>query len=179
MANYQLELDFDLKAWKRGSLKGVRGWLLLLCGALVVLTPLLTGSQIVRDYHYLSVYFDQVPSLAILATIKGLSSICLIGLAIYAGVSLFRVKAAAVATTMVYLGALLGYNVIAWVLPLIWTLPLQLAYEMAYQATIQLLASLVFVAAVHPYLTKSKRVKITYYKSRAGITLTLSCPSWN
>jgi uncharacterized membrane protein len=174
-----LELDFDLKAWKRGSLKGVRGWLLLLCGALVVVTPLLTGSQIVRDYYHLSRYFDQIPSLSILATIKGLSSIALIGLAIYAGVSLFRMKAAAVTTTMVYLGALLAYNVIAWVLPLVWTLPLHLAYEMAYQATIQLLASLVFIAAAHPYLTKSKRVKITYYKSRAAVPLNLSCPSWN
>jgi hypothetical protein len=76
--------------------RGVGGWLLLLCFALTIGTPLRTLYNLITSYNETSPFFNQFPGLRNLLYIDVLLSVTLMILSIRAGIALWSIKPEAV-----------------------------------------------------------------------------------
>jgi hypothetical protein len=142
--------------------KSVGGWLLLLCFALTIGTPLRTLFNLITSYRETSPYFDLFPGLQNLLYIDGFVSIVLIILSIRAGIALIRIKPGAVKTAKNYLLIFLGYSVIAVFLPFTAGLPSEANDAMIPEIAKSAVQSLFFFGIWYWYLNVSKRVEATY-----------------
>ena len=97
--------------------KGVKGWLLLLCVSMAILTPLTGLISLMAVTDALKPYFDQDPALFKLVLISGICNICLLVYSMYAGVSLWRVAPNAVTSAKRYLVVLFHYSFFSIFLP--------------------------------------------------------------
>ena len=103
--------------WQQSDLKGVKGWLLLLCINLSILDPFANLLNLAIGTHLGRPYFDQNPALQKLMVINGVCSIALAVYSIYAGISLWKVLPNAVTTAKKYLGAAFAYSILSLFLP--------------------------------------------------------------
>ena len=140
----------------------VGGWLLLLCFALAIGSPLRTLYNLITSYNATVTLFDQFPGLRSLLYIDGTLSIVLMALSIRAGIALWTIKQGAVNIAKNYLLIFLGYSVIAMFLPFIAGLPSEANDAMIPEVIKSILQSLVFFGIWYSYLNVSKRVKSTY-----------------
>jgi len=144
--------------------KGVKGWLLILCIILTIISPLFSIISLISSYNLASTYFYMYPGLRIVTIIDTILSIGLIAFSIYAGISLWKVKSGAVKIAKKYLRTFLGYSIIAIFLPFTAGLPSQANSAMLGAALGIAIRSWIFIAIWYSYLNKSKRVKATYQK---------------
>ena len=141
---------------------GVRGWLLLLCFALTIGSPLRTLYNFITSYNETVALFDLFPGLKNLFYIDGCLSAVLMILSIRAGIALWTIKEGAVKTAKNYLLIFLGYSVIAIFLPFVAGLPSEANDVMIPEVIKSTVQSLVFFGIWYSYLNTSKRVKATY-----------------
>jgi hypothetical protein len=144
--------------------KGVGGWLLLLCFALTISSPLSTLYNLITSYNETSQYFDQFPGLQNLLYIDGFLSVLLMVLSIRAGIALWSIKPGAVKIAENYFLIILGYSVIVIAVfpPFIAGLPSEANDAMIQEVAKGTIQRLFFFGIWYWYLNVSKRVKATY-----------------
>lgn len=145
-----------------GKYKGVGGWLLLLCFALAIGSPLRTAYNLITSYNETYHYFDQFPGLQNLLFIDSILSAMLMILSIRAGIALWSIKPGAVKIAKNYFLTFLGYSAIAVFLPFTAGLPSEANDSMIPEVAKGAVQSLFFFGVWYSYLTVSKRVKATY-----------------
>jgi serine/threonine protein kinase len=144
------------------SYHGVQGWLLLLCVALTVISPLISIFAILKSYNETSQHFVEFPGLKVTTHVDIFLSLALIMLSIRAGVILWQGRPRAVQTARRYFYLSLGYLVVAVMLPFSAGLPSEVNGAMADEALIQM-PQYVFGPVIWLlYLSKSKRVRATF-----------------
>lgn len=142
--------------------KDVGGWLLLLCFALTIGSPLRTFYDLMTSYNETSQFFHQFPGLQNLLYIDGFLRVFLMVLSIRAGISLWSVKPGAVKIAKNYFLIFLGFSVIAAFLPFIVGLPSEFNDAMVPEVVKGTIQYLFFFGIWYWYLNVSKRVKATY-----------------
>jgi len=145
-----------------GKYKGVGGWLLLLCFALTINSPLRTLYNLSTSYYETSLYFEEFPGLQNLLYIDGFLSVLLMVFSIRAGIALWSIKPGAVKIAKNYFLIFLGYSVIAVFLPFTAGLPSEANDAMIPEVAKGTIQSLFFFGIWYSYLNVSKRVKATY-----------------
>lgn len=151
----------DLKN-EQSEKSGVGGWLLLLCFALTIGSPLGILYNLITSYDETSTLFDLYPGLQNLLYIDGFLSTVLMLLSIRAGIALWTIKPNAVKTAKNYFWIFLGYSVVAIFLPFIAGLPSEVNVATIPEVIKGFVHSLVYFGIWYSYLDVSKRVKATY-----------------
>ena len=142
--------------------KGVKGWLLLLCVSMTILTPTTGFVSLMTVTDALKPHFDNDPALFKLVLITGICSICLFVYSMYAGVSLWRIAPNAVKSAKRYLIVLFHYSFFSIFLPQMVGLSEKTLTDV-YKTSPFLNLMVMFEAFLwYLYLRKSKRVKATY-----------------
>ncbi|HUH73036.1 MAG TPA: DUF2569 family protein [Chitinophagales bacterium] len=152
----------DFKNEQLEERKRVGGWLLLLCFALIIGSPLRTLFNIVTSIKAASELFDLFPGIRNLVYIDSILSIILMALSIRAGIALWKIKPNAVEITKKYLFIFLGYSVISLFLPFTAGLPAEANDMMLPEVAKGAMQSLIFFGIWYWYLSVSKRVAATY-----------------
>ena len=142
---------------------GVGGWLLLLCFALTIGSPLSTLYNLITFYNETATLFDLCPGLRNLLYIDGFLSVVLMALSIRAGIALWTIKQNAVKIAKNYFWIFMGYSVVAIFLPFTAGLPSEANDAMIPEVIKGFVQSLIFFGIWYSYLKVSKRVKATYY----------------
>jgi hypothetical protein len=142
--------------------KGVKGWLLLLCVSMAILTPMTGLISLMAVTNELKPYFDQDPALFKLVLISGICNICLLVYSMYAGVSLWRLSPNAVASAKRYLVVLFHYSFFSIFLPQLVGLSEKTHLEIYKDNPLYNLIVMLEACLWYFYLRKSKRVKATY-----------------
>ncbi len=127
----------------------VRGWLLVLCGLLLVWQPLNLGLTMAGLVDELSL---RGPGLAVILLARLLAA----GLGIAAGISLFQLAPGAVSIAK----ASLVFSAVVDVI--VYATPYSPNNRPPGDATIILIASLVYYGGWFAYLSRSKRVRMTF-----------------
>ena len=142
---------------------GVGGWLLLLCLALAIFSPLRTLYNLITSYNETVSLFNLYPGLRNLLYIDGFLSIAIMILSIRAGIALWTIKLNAVKIAKNYLWIFMGYSVVAIFLPFTAGLPSEANDAMIPEVIKSFVQSLIYFGIWYSYLNVSKRVKATYY----------------
>jgi hypothetical protein len=142
--------------------EGVRGWLLLLCVSMVILTPMTGFISLIAVSDTLKPYFDKDPALFKLVLIEGLCNICLLVYSMYAGLSLWKVAPNAVTSAKKYLIVLFHYSFFSIFLPQLVGLSEKTQTEIYKTSPLFNLIVMFEAFMWYLYLRKSKRVRATY-----------------
>ena len=149
---------------KQSEKSGVGGWLLLLCFALIIGSPLRTLYNFISAYNdETAVLFDLYPGLKNLLYIDGFLSTVLMIFSIRAGIALWSIKQNAVKIAKNYFWIFMGYSVIAIFLPFTAGLPPEVNDAMIPEVIKDFIQALIFFGIWYSYLNVSKRVRATYY----------------
>jgi hypothetical protein len=150
------------------DLKGVKGWLLLLCVLLTVFDPsvVLMSLFVVSDGARAS--YDLRPEIFRLILASGVLRIGLAVFSIYAGMSLWKLAPKAVTTARCYLVAIAVSSVFMLFLPLMLGISEDSQSGIAQESILNTLLTVFYVAVWYAYLARSKRVRATYSKVGEG-----------
>ena len=151
----------DLKNEQSGKY-GVGGWLLLLCFALTIGSPLRTFYTLITSYNEVAPLFDLFQGLKTLFYIDGFLSGIVTILSIRAGIALWTIKQDAVKIAKNYFWIFMTYSVIAIFLPFFAGLPSEANNAMIPEIIKGFVQSLIFFGIWYSYLSVSTRVKTTY-----------------
>src|SRR5262249_19471425 len=143
-------------------MRGVGGWLLLLCIGLTVVSPILVTLGIVRGYLGDSPYFERFPRLRVVVLVDMALRIALTAYGMWVGFRLGTVRPRAVPSAKRYLQVAIAYLVVAALLPFAAGLPSEANPSLAIAVARQTIPALIGVAIWYAYLVRSKRVKATY-----------------
>jgi uncharacterized membrane protein len=144
------------------ELKGVRGWLLLLCLNLTVLDPTAVLVNLFMVSEVARPYFGQQPGLFHLIMVNGIIGIALAVFSLYAGVSLFRRLPGAPQTARRYFAAISVYAVVSPFLPFILHSEQLSNRETLYINSLNSFFTLIYAGAWRLYLKRSRRVRGTF-----------------
>lgn len=142
--------------------QSVGGWLLLLCLALTIFSPLRSVYNLATAYNETLPFFDEYPGLKMLFYVDGLLSLILMILSVRAGIALWTIKPGAVKIAKNYLLIFLGYSLIAIFLPFLAGLPSVANEAMIPEVAKGAIQALIYFGVWYSYLNVSKRVKATY-----------------
>jgi len=157
---------------------GVKGWLVFFCISLTILNPLFTLANLSNGYSAVSEVADRLPGLMTATVVDSVLSLVIMALGIFAGVSLWAVKPNAVQVAKLYLVVLAVYSVLE--VPLYMAaLPSSATDAFTAKCTMSVLRTLFYVGLWFAYLTKSKRVKATYFDADSSeyVGLNLGSPA--
>ena len=143
-------------------LKGVKGWLLLLSISLTFLDPSSILINLILITNVLKPQFDKHPELLRLLLINGTCSIGLAVFSVYGGISLWKILPGAVAVAKKYFLAIALYSIISTFIPKLVGISDQAFRDFSGTNAINALFTIAYATAWYLYLTKSKRVRITY-----------------
>ena len=148
------------------ELKGVRGWLLLLCVTLTLLDPsaLLINLFIVTDAA--RPYFARDPGFFRLIVVNGVTGIALSVFSLYAGISLWKRLPGALAVCRNYLRTIFAYSILTPFLPRLVGSTLHASPETFALTCLNSLFTIIYVGIWYLYLDRSARVKATYGDNR-------------
>ncbi|HKF55307.1 MAG TPA: DUF2569 family protein, partial [Blastocatellia bacterium] len=144
--------------------RGVKGWLLFFCISLTILSPLITLGNLASGCSAASRVADRLPALMTATGIDSVLAVLVMALGIFAGVSLWTVRPNAVPVAKLYLIVLPVYAVFEIALFLA-ILPPRVSDALTSRGTISVLRSLCYAGLWFAYLSRSKRVKATYFES--------------
>ncbi|MHC4159722.1 MAG: DUF2569 family protein [Planctomycetota bacterium] len=146
----------------KSKYEGVKGWLLLFCLILSIISP--TGNVVLMivSFDQASAFFDKFPGLESVAIIECVLRVALIAFSIYAGLSLWWIRPNAVNIAKTYLQVFLGVAVLEIFLPLMAGLPPELYGDIISEGFRATFRPYIFYWLWTSYLNKSKRVKATY-----------------
>jgi uncharacterized membrane protein len=144
------------------ELRGVKGWLLLLCMLLTIFDPsiALVNLFVISDGARAS--YDHHPEVFRLILIGGILGIILAVFSMYAGLSLWKRVPNAVKTARLYLIALAFFSVLVVFLPTLLGVSSDSQGAASQVNLLNALLSIVYVAVWYSYLGRSKRVRATY-----------------
>jgi hypothetical protein len=144
------------------ELRGVKGWLLLLCMLLTIFDPsiVLVNLFVISDSARAS--YDLHPEVFRLILISGILGITLAVFSMYAGLSLWRLAPNAVTTARLYLIALAALSVLLSFLPSLLGVSRDSQGAVSEVNLLNALLTLVYVAVWYSYLGRSRRVRATY-----------------
>lgn len=142
--------------------QGVKGWLLLLCVSMTILTPVTGFIGLTAITDTLKPYFDQDPALFKLVLISGICNICLLVYSLYAGISLWRIAPNAVTSAKRYFIVLFHYSFFSIFLPQLAGLSEKTQAEIYKTNPLYNLLVMFEVFLWYLYLLRSKRVRATY-----------------
>lgn len=140
----------------------VRGWLLLFCVALTIVSPIGTTANLLYGFSKTSPLFAYIPGLRNTIITDAILSVALMCFSVYAGVRLWKITAGAVGVAKKYLMVYLGYNIFSMVLPFIYGIPERFSGPMFKQLSKLFPFAATYFIIWYLYLTYSKRVKGTY-----------------
>jgi hypothetical protein len=151
------------------KLQGVRGWLLFFCVTLVLLNPLATLGIFAFSTWQLVPIYARMPGLLVVTIVDGVVSFALMSLAVYAGISLWRVRPGAVKLANTFLLAGVVYVLVAPLFIFLAGLPAGLAASTLLGSYSTAARSLLYYAIWFSYLRRSKRVQATYSQERPAM----------
>lgn len=141
---------------------GVEGWLLFFILTLTIFQPLLTGYNLIADYNAFSPYLNLSSALDNLVYSYLISTIALVGVGFYAGISLWTLKPYAVHLAKRYLWGVLAYTLILIPLPTFFSLAQKFQSIWTKEVWPEIIRGIVYFVIWFAYLSKSVRVKETY-----------------
>jgi hypothetical protein len=157
--------DFnDIKLRRYDS---VGGWLLLLCIALTIGSPIRTLYNLFTGYEPSSMLFEDYPDFKTIYYIDLCLSTLLMALSIRAGIALWKIWPGAVKIAKNYLWIFLGYSIISSILPFMAGLPNEANEIMIPEILKAGMQSVIYFIIWYWYLMVSKRVKATYFADPA------------
>jgi hypothetical protein len=144
------------------DLKGVGGWLLLLCLSLAVFDPsaVIVSLFVVTDAA--KPYFPGHPEFFRLMLVSGVLRLAIAVFSLYAGVSLWRCLPNALTIARRYLLTVFAYSIVAPFLPIILRAGQYSSLEMLATTGLSSLLTIAYAAMWYIYLKRSRRVKATY-----------------
>ncbi len=143
-------------------MKGVRGWLLLLCLNLAVFDPSAVLVNLFMATNSTGSDFENHPELFRLTLIGGVPRIALMVFSLYAGLCLWKMVPGAVAVARRYLVCLFFFTVFSLFLPNIVGVTDKLYPGFSTINNLNVVVTMAHVAAWYLYLGMSKRVRATY-----------------
>lgn len=143
-------------------MRGVGGWLLLLCIGLTVLSPILVAIGIARDYRVESPYFERFPRLRVVLLIDIALRVALTAYGMWVGIRLATASPRAVQAAKRYFLVAVGYLIVAALLPFAADLPPDAHPAIAMAVARQTIPALLGIGLWYAYLVRSKRVRATY-----------------
>jgi hypothetical protein len=149
------------------KLKGVKGWLLLLCLNLAVFDPTAVLLNLFMATNSTGADFGKHPELLRLTFIGGVPRIALMVFSLYAGLSLWKMVPGAVATARKYLVCLFLFSMFSLFLPNMVGVTEKLYPGISAANDINVMITMAHIAAWYLYLGLSKRVKATYIEDVA------------
>jgi hypothetical protein len=165
-------LDYNLeKPQVEAKYVGVRGWLLLFCLILVVISPLFNVIIFIVTLDKVTPYFEQFSGLKTPFVIGTILDIALMVFSIYAGISLWQIRPNAVSIAKTFLGFYLGVTILGIFLPITGNLPPELLGHMIKEGFKQTFPAYTFYWIWSSYLNKSKRVAVTYLNCHPQISV--------
>jgi hypothetical protein len=151
--------------------KGVGGWLLLFCLGLTIFAPLITLANLASAFNDASKVASRFPGLMTVITIDALMATAIMAFSIYAGVSLWSIRPGAVKTAKTYLVVFFVYTVLEIPLMLMAGLPSEANEQLLKGSAAGLLRAVLYVGVWFSYLTRSRRVKATYFEVGEDLSL--------
>ncbi len=145
--------------------KGIGGWLLILCLGFTVFSPLITLVQLIVEYNNASNYSDRFPDLMVVTVIDIILSLGMTTFSIVAGINLWQIRPGAIQLAKKYLLCVLGYCVIAAILPFMAGLPSSANSALGSHAVKVIFMGGIYFAIWYSYLNKSQRVRATFAAS--------------
>jgi hypothetical protein len=146
----------------KSNLKGVRGWLLLLCLNLTVFGPPVDLVTLFMAFNSAASEVDLHPEKLRLALIAGVPTIALAVFSLYAGFCLWKALPGAVALARKYLVCLFFFSVLSLLFPGIVGMTEEAYPGLAEANSFAVAITFGHIAAWYLYLKFSKRVKTTY-----------------
>jgi len=144
------------------QLKGVKGWLLLMCISLTILDPSSIVLNSIIMTNLTKPYFDKHTELLRMVLINGTCSIGLAVFSIYTGISLWKVLPNALITAKKYLFAISLYSVFSLFIPTLVGFQAGSIKGISGNNVFNSLLTILYASAWYLYLKKSRRVKTTY-----------------
>ncbi len=148
------------------ELKGVRGWLLLLCVTLTVLDPSAVLINLFFVADAAKPYFVRHPGFFRLVLVNGVVGIGLSVFSLYAGISLWKLLPGAVGAARGYLRTVFAYSIIAPFIPRLVGSTFHVSQDTFVLACLNSVFTIVYAAIWYLYLSRSARVRATYGDSR-------------
>jgi Protein of unknown function (DUF2569) len=142
--------------------KGVSGWLLIFCIVQVIVNPVLVLRSLGETWYENFQRFQQIPGLLTFAVLDTVLILGVTAFSIYAGESLWSIRAGAVKIAKRYLLTVLGYYIVGVGLPFIIKLSPTTSDKLFLWSLVRLVMGAIFVSLWYSYFNKSKRVKATY-----------------
>lgn len=142
--------------------RGVKGWLLLLCIIMTIISPLANAAYIIINHGNLSPLYERFPELQLTFIFDALLRLGLMAFSIYAGTALWRVRPNAVALAKMSWALFLGFAILSIFLPLTAGLPPEAYPQIIREGFRGAFGPFLAYQLWTAYLNKSKRVKATY-----------------
>lgn len=145
------------------QLRGVRGWLLLLCLNLAVFDPLAVLINLFMTTNSTGTDFGKHPELFRLTIVGGIPTIGLMVFSLYAGLCLWKRVPGAVVVARKYLVCLFFFSIFSLFLPDMVGVTEKLYPGISAVNGLNVAVNTAHVAAWYLYLILSRRVRATYY----------------
>lgn len=144
------------------DLKGVKGWLLLLCTLLVIFDPLVVLTSLFALSDGAMSYRSSDPQMFSLIVISGVLRIALAVFSLYAGLALWRTAPRAVPAARSYMIAVALVSLLFLVLPGYLGVSSESFSAKTEENIANAILTVFYSALWYTYLCRSKRVKSTY-----------------
>lgn len=148
------------------ELKGVGGWLLLLCVTLTVLDPSAVLINLFFVADAAKPYFARHPGFFRLILVNGVAGIALSVFSLYAGISLWKRFPGALDVARKYLKTVFAYSLIAPFLPRLVGSTFHASDETFVINCLNSLFTIIYTGIWYFYLNRSARVRTTYSENR-------------
>jgi hypothetical protein len=145
------------------QLKGIKGYLLLMCISLTILDPCSILLNLIIMTNLTKPYFNKHPGLLKMVLINGTCSIGLAVFSIYAGISLWKLLPKAIITAKKYLLAISLYSVFSIFIPTLVGIQAEsLKGIVSVNNVFNSLITVLYASVWYLYLKKSRRVRVNY-----------------
>jgi hypothetical protein len=144
------------------QLKGVKGWLLLMCISLTILDPSSILLNLTIITNLTKPLFNKNADLLKVLIINGTCSIALAVFSIYAGISLWKILPNALMTVKKYLIAISLYSVFSTFIPTLVGLQTDSVRGISGHNVLNTMLTILYASVWYLYLKKSRRVLATY-----------------
>jgi hypothetical protein len=144
------------------DVKGVRGWLLLLCVILTVFDPIVLIASLFTFTDMARPLFARHPEFFRLVLISGVARIAMAVFSLYVGVSLWKLVPGAPRLACRYFMTLAAYSVAVVLLPTMLHVTLEQGTDSLMAGSINAGVTIAYSGAWYIYLTRSRRVHSTY-----------------
>ncbi len=150
------------------QLRGVKGWLLLLCLLLTIFDPLVVLISLFIVSEGARASYETNPPLFRLILISGVLRIGLAVFSMYAGLSLWRIAPKAVTTARHYLVGVVILSVLLLILPSVLRVSKASSEGFTPENLFNTVFTVIYVIIWYVYLSRSRRVRATYAHQNHG-----------